>query len=71
MNRVNNWIVLTLVFFGLSLGTMTFTNQPILAWAFMVPALIAAAMAVIRYEDYTKANDLPASGMRTITNIKL
>lgn len=58
MNRVNNWLVLTLVFFGIALGTMTFTNQPAIAWAIMVPALISAAMAVIRYDDYRKAQDV-------------
>lgn len=58
MNRVNNWIVLTLVFFLIALGLMTFTNHPALAWAFMVPTLISLAMAAIRYSDYVEATDL-------------
>lgn len=56
MNRVNNWLFITLFFFALALGVMTFTNHPAVAWALLVPALISAAMAVIRYEDYRKAD---------------
>jgi len=58
MNRVNNWIAITLVFFLIAMGLMTFTNHPAIAWAFMVPCLISLAMVAIRYSDYVEASDL-------------
>lgn len=58
MNRVNNWIVLTLVFFALSMGLMMFTNKPVWSIIAAVLCLACVAMALIRYEDHRAGADI-------------
>ncbi len=60
MNKVYNWLIIAIIFALASILTMTFTNQPAVAWALMMPALAAMAMVGIRLSDYFEGRHLSA-----------